>query len=221
MSSVGVVLTSKVGGELLENCLAALSGAIERSEHEFHVSVADPETYEALKYADEPRTEPSYAEVVNVSADMFAVEPEYLVIMHDDVILPEAFDFNKFVSIMEENETVGLISPLQLHERGTVSYTFTLCTENHGEHMLESFFVNWYKEHHVVNQQSFVDMVRSGFWFVRKSDFEALKGLSTDYSPFYFEDFDFCLRMRSELEKHVLYLPSQPVIHNTHTTQLE
>jgi GT2 family glycosyltransferase len=62
-----------------------------------------------------------------------------------------------------------------------------------------------------------VDYVTGAAWLVRRAALEALGGFDEDYFPAYYEELDFCHRLRRAGRK-VLYVPTARVIHHESTT---
>lgn len=139
----------------------------------------------------------------------------YAVLLNSDTIVPEG-QFEKFAAFMDDNPDVGILGPQLLNKDGSkqnsiASYP-TLLTELFNKSLLRRFFPEQFpgKEHDFASPIE-VDSIIGACMVVRSKATEKV-GLFDDGFFFFFEETDWCRRMRFDGWK-VMHHPDINIYH--------
>lgn len=136
---------------------------------------------------------------------------EFILFLNSDCeILPGSLI--KAVEIFKSNAKIGVLGPMILNCDGTV--------QEAGSYIREDGFTSAYgvgcsPEIPEVRFQRSVDYVSGAFLLTKRETFKKLGGFSSIFRPAYYEDVDYCLRVR-DLGLDVVYTHKCKAIHYLH-----
>jgi GT2 family glycosyltransferase len=137
-------------------------------------------------------------------------------LLHDDVDITN-LDVDQLDRFMDEDNSIGIVSPLQLHERGTVSQAYTSLVYADSLYQIRAEFNGWHPQSRGVSMNAFVPAVRSGVWLIDLDKFKEVGGFDSQFTPVLFEDVDLCMSFR-DAGYRVLFTPVTTAVHNTGAT---
>lgn len=154
-----------------------------------------------------PATPFSFPAAVNTGAAK--ARGDVLLVVNNDIELePDAFD--RVFSILDEDASVGLVGAKILLPNETlqeVGASLDRLGNTHGlGRGVDAFRV-------VNNRRLTVDYVSGCFMAFRRADFDALSGFEEAFAPGYYEDVDFALRMKRDLNRTTVADTGLAVIH--------
>lgn len=141
---------------------------------------------------------------------------KYLLMLNDDCF-PTAENENWLYSmtqVLEADETVGAVGALLLYPNKTIQHCgvfFSQRTNNLPFHLHYKQPIS--KVAGFVSQYRYYQAVTAACMLVRREEFLALGGFSSDYY-YGFEDTAFCLSLRHKLNKTCVYCPEACLIHD-------
>lgn len=148
---------------------------------------------------------------------------DYLLFLNPDVILKDNSVF-KLKDYLENNTECGIVSGIMLNEKNEAIYFYndypTLRWElnqfsKKGYDKMISKLLN---RKEIVEEKVFeVDWFHGAFLMMNKINFNALSGFDERYFMYY-EDTDFCYRMKRILNKTIVCLPEVKVFHRTQSS---
>lgn len=154
-----------------------------------------------------------YAKAVNIGVNNLS--GEYVLLLNPDVILYNDF-FTKLEHFLKEKERYkfSVLGVKLIDEKGKTQPScwkrvtiFTIIAEMLLPYQISKFLVTVSPD-----ELTEVENVSGACMLVVKKDFETLSGFDTNFF-LYYEEIDFCLRARKELNLKVLYNPYIEVIH--------
>lgn len=219
---VSIVIPGFNNLELTKMCLASIYYSILPSDStRYEVIYADdcseenviPELTSQFGNVLVTRTDANGGFVVNCNTGASKARGNFLVLLNNDVIvLPSWLDgLYQVVNASEKCFVAGskmLYSDGAIQEAGASLFTDgRSCNHGRGEDYLMREW-NYIRE---------VDYVSFASIIVRRSFWVSQGGLSTEYGLGYFDDSDFCMRVRNA-NGVILYAPESEVIHNESAT---
>jgi GT2 family glycosyltransferase len=147
-----------------------------------------------------------------------AAQGKYLLFLNSDTIIREDM-LTPLVSFLEEHESAAVVGPKLLNPDGTIQLSYGNEPGILGEAQSKQCRRKLESKHPHVRQsieqkllrQQEVDWLTGAAMLVRRSVFDSLGGFDEDYFM-YFEDADFCTRVR-KAEYKVVYFPETSLIH--------
>lgn len=144
---------------------------------------------------------------------------KYILIVNPDIIWKENDSLQKLVDYMDKNQSVGICGPKQINEDGGIAMTVRAFPRLFLQIARRTFLrklpiiKKWvaYDEmcHLDYSKTQSVDWLQSSFWITRRSIWEKIGGLNTDYFIF-MSDPDFCFKCWESKNK-VIYYPEVTV----------
>jgi len=138
---------------------------------------------------------------------------EYILFLNDDTEPTNDSWLLNMKHILDTDENVGVVGSLLLYPDKTIQHCgvfFSHRTNNLPFHM--NYKQPLSKVADFVSVPRYYQAVTAACMLVRRKDFEAVGGFSTDY--FYsFEDTDLCLMMKHKLKKRCVFTPGAQLIH--------
>lgn len=230
MSKVDIVITTYRSSEKLKTCLSTVIERTKFVDYKIYLWANDPneevkQVIHDAMYIDNilfnEHIEPIFNDNNNGSFasnnNEAAAEGngDYILFLNDDIEpLSDAWLLS-MVNILDTDQKVGVVGSLLLYpDKQTVQHCgvfFSHKTNNLPFHM-------FYRQHaskvaSFISIPRFYQAVTGACMLVRRADFEAVGGFSTDY--FYsFEDIDLCLKLKHKLNKTSVFCPQSVLIHN-------
>ncbi len=131
-----------------------------------------------------------------------------LVVNNDIEFQPDAFD--RAVAILDDDESVGLVGAKIILPNETVQEVGASVDRLGNTHGMgrgaDAFLAT-------NNRRLIVDYASGCFIAFRRADFDALSGFDESFSPGYYEDVDFALRMKRDLDKATVVDTGLAVVH--------
>lgn len=133
---------------------------------------------------------------------------EYIYLLNNDTyVFPDAI--NSLTDVLDHDLSVGAVgsklirSNGKLQEAGSLvkSDGWTIALGNNDNPLLDKY-----------NQQKEVDYCSGASLMIRKRLWDELKGFDEIYSPGYYEETDFCMRLKTKGYK-VMYCPKSEIMH--------
>lgn len=167
------------------------------------------------------RQNTGYGKSVNDAVN--AGKSEYVLIMNSDVLMTK--DSGLFLySHIVNNDDVGMVFPKSLFlpnsnnpnkPAGKIQHAgMAFDFEGNPYHL----FLGWSSNHPFVNVIRDFNICSGVCILVRRNLWRALGGYDLNYGLGYFEDIDFCMRLRLETKKNIRYLPMSVIYHGTSTS---
>ena len=157
----------------------------------------------------------------NHNLNLARAESEYFVIMNTDMLLkPDTFA--SLVEYMEQDDTIGIVSPKIMNEDGSIQYlnkrypsVFDLFLRKFCPKFLRSLFIKRMTEYEMrdtdYNLTQDVPLLSGSFMMCRTSVLKELGGFDERFF-LYFEDYDLCRRYQKAGYRTVFY-PNAEAVH--------
>jgi GT2 family glycosyltransferase len=225
MGNVNIIITT-IGAnkQLLEECVASID-QFAGDETIFDITVVDdgwiPELEEwchksDLYYVRTGMPYSGYSKSANLAVSKLESSADNLLFIHDDIRFFEDTDLPAMCRVLDNHESIGLVSPKIVFPRKNLCSTFMLFKkrDQDGQYEMTKMFYQWYRNFPGANVQAFVPAVNSGCLLIKRKCFDEVGGFEQRYVPCFFEDIDLSLSVREKNYK-ILYMPRSEVIHHT------
>lgn len=145
---------------------------------------------------------------------------EYLLFLNPDVKIKDEI-FSPMVKFMQGNPDAGILSGVMCDEKNNILYFYNKFPDLSWE--LAGLFQPFIKKKidtlntipEIKNKINFnADWFHGAFLFIRKIDFDALKGFNENYFMYY-EDTELCFRMKNVLGKNNICISDISYYHST------
>ena len=140
---------------------------------------------------------------------------DYILLLNDDVAPINSDWLANMVYVLETDDKVGVVGALLFYPGQQLiqhcGVFFSRRYNNLPFHMLYRQPIEKFKSY--IYRPRYYQAVTGACMLLRRSDFEAIGGLSEAYWYCY-EDVDLCLRVKKQLGKQVVYFPQAQLIHN-------
>ncbi len=195
--------------------LCCLQSILAQGGESYHLVIVDnassDETAQLLDRVDNAtiaRNDENTGFVLAVNQGAQLAKGEYLLLLNNDAML-EANTIASALSVFESGDDIGAVGGKiklldgSLQEAGSIIFSDGACLGyGRGADPEEPRF----------NYRRDVDYCSGAFLLFRLETFEELGGFDEDYAPAYYEESDFCLRLR-ERELRVVYDPRAQITH--------
>jgi len=213
---VSIITPTRDGIDLLKNCYSALIRNTIYPNWEWIVgdSLSTDGTVEYIKALKDSRVkliergtvEGSYSSINNELVKHSL--GEYLVFLNNDTE-PQPFWLFTMMSKIYDHPEIGIVGPrLEYPPGGNIQCAgITFTQPGPGHVLLSSMYPPGFSD-----EDRYFQAVTGACQLMRKTDYEAVGGMSTEYY-FCYDDVDLCLKIRKHLGKKVLYAASAKVFH--------
>lgn len=149
-----------------------------------------------------------------------ASSSEYLLFLNPDVKIRDEI-FSPMVKFMQDNPDAGILSGVMFDEKNNILYFYNKFPDLSWE--LAGLFQPLIKKKidtlntipEIKNKINFyADWFHGAFLFIRKTDFDVLKGFNENYFMYY-EDAELCFRMKKVLGKNNICMSDISYYHST------
>ncbi|MBI1937985.1 MAG: glycosyltransferase family 2 protein [Ignavibacteriales bacterium] len=143
---------------------------------------------------------------------------DILLLLNNDTIVTSDF-VEKISLIFSADDKLGAIGPQLLNHDGTLQLSWSKLPSFVNEFITKIESDLFYKNNNFVKKnagrkyqrQRYVDFITAAALFIRKNLYEQINGFDENFFM-YFEDSDFCLRIK-EAGKKIVYYPDIKIIH--------
>lgn len=142
----------------------------------------------------------------NVNKAVESIDSEYVFLLNDDIVI-ESNILSNLLDIFENHDNIGAISPIIYSEYGELQeYGCGLDNNQNTVNYLrsENLFTSGFRR---------VSYVSGCSLFTKTKYWKYLNGFDEVFSPGYFEDFDFCMRLFYNLNKFTIASSTSSIVH--------
>lgn len=147
-----------------------------------------------------------FVKAVNQASD--AATGEYILLLNNDALI-EKNTLSNALGVIAADETIGAVGAKiklldgTVQEAGSIIWSDGACL---------GYGRGKSPDSHEFMYQRDVDYCSGAFLLFRRSSFEALDGFDLDYAPAYYEESDFCIRLRQQ-SLRIVYVPTAEITH--------
>jgi GT2 family glycosyltransferase len=133
---------------------------------------------------------------------------DYVLLLNNDTEIMEEEWLTRILELAEADKTVGIIGPRLVSPDGSIQIS---------AHMISPMGFVGCESSQCKGQPTEVDEVLGAAFLIRRAVIERIGLLDEEYSPFYYEDSDYCMRAKKAGFK-VVYYPSVTIVHQSAAT---
>ncbi len=206
MVSVSIVVLNWNGRELLERCLSSLKKNTRYTDYEvILVDNGSEDGSQTLVRKNFPdikliENEKNLGFSRGVNKGLKIAKGEYLFLLNNDTEVTEGW-LSELVKVARSDPSIGIVGCKLIFPDGTVQHA--------GGYMTSAGIA----KHYTSGVQREVEFVTGGALLIKREVIKKIGFLDEKFSPFYFEDIDWCFRAKKNGYK-VIYSPNIKIIHH-------
>lgn len=232
MAKVDIVTTTYRNVNKLKICLSSITEKTKFVDYTWYVWANEPndeveQIIHDSMYIDDilfnERIEPIFTDDNNGSFSSnnneaaAEGESEYILFLNDDIEPVNDDWLLNMTRILDTDPKVGVVGALLMYpDKKTIQHCgvfFSQRTNNLPFHMYYKQDISNTNVSRFVSVPRYYQAVTAACMLVRRDDFNAVGGFSTDY--FYsFEDVDLCIKIKDKLKKRCVFCPQSNLIHH-------